>query len=315
MINITQMKRTLSTLLLLLGVGISSCSPSDMSVSTGGESYGVLAQKDMREYYYPSQAGWTYIYKNTIQQYSGTGNTVASTEIGSYDTLRTRGLSHVLPSGDSLFVMDVTYRVLAEKNNKNRFQLYYFKQGQSNNGGFIVGNDPSTFDRLRLDSISSVAASIDTILYATEGPTRDAIDHPRASGDRVTRTDRIYYTAKGDSVAVWFKDGATFRKLRQLWYAEFDKNDDWQYSDWDNYTYFKVRDEDVTITTEAGAFTAAEIDVITEDLNTPVKELKFWARGAGLVKQYDEWRVTSDGGASFDKRTKVRELISRTLTQ
>jgi hypothetical protein len=309
MITRNSMKLNLSALLLLLGLGVASCSEPSAPVGAGSDSYGVISGRDMRDYYYPREAGWTYIYKNTFTDYVGTSNTVASTATGSFDTLRTKGFG-LMYNGDSLFTMDVTYRVLSPYANKNRFNLYYFKKGQSNNGGFIIGNSPVGFNRSDLDSISSVAASIDTILYATEGPTRDLIDNPYVSGSRVTRTDRLYYSAKGDSVFLWFKEGTTIRKIRQLWCNDFDKNLDWQYATWDNYTYFKVADEDMTASTPAGNFTAAELDVITEDLNTPVKELKYWGLGAGLVKQYDEWRITSDG-VNYAKKSKVRELISR----
>jgi hypothetical protein len=305
------MKLHLSAVLVLLGLGVASCSEPSAPVGAGSDSYGVLAGKEMRDYYYPREAGWTYIYKNTFTEYVGTSNTVATSVIGSYDTLRTRGFTSITPAGDTMYTMDVSYRVLSNFANKNRFNLYYFKKGQSNNGGFIVGNNPTGFNSSDLDSISSVAAAIDTILYAVEGPTRDLIDNPNASGSRVTRYDRIYFSAKGDSVSLWFLEGTTFRKIRQMWYQEFDKNDDWQYATWDNYTYFKVADEDVTVSTPAGSFTAAELDVITEGLNTPVKETKYWGVGAGLIKQFDEWRTTSDG-TNYTKRTKVRELISRT---
>lgn len=304
------MKLHISALLVLLGLGVASCSEPMAPAGAGSDSYGVISGRDMRDYYYPRQAGWTYIYKNTFTEYSGTSNTVASTVTGSYDTLRTRGFSSITAEGDTLYAMDVTYRVLSNYANKNRFNLYYFKKGQSNNGGFIVGNNPASYNRSDLDSISTVAASIDTILYATEGPTRDLIDNAYATGSRLVRTDRIYFSAKGDSVFLWFKEGTTIRKIRQMWYKDFDKNLDWQYATWDNYTYFKVADEDVSVSTDAGTFTAAELDVITEDLNTPVKETKFWGLNAGLVKQYDEWRTTTDG-INYTKKSKVRELITR----
>ncbi len=304
------MKLHLSALLVLLGLGVASCSEPSAPVGAGSDSYGVLAGKDMRDYYYPREAGWTYIYKNTFTEYVGTSNSVASTVTGSYDTLRTRGFTSITQAGDTLYTVDVSYRVLSNFANKNRFNLYYFKKGNSNNGGFIVGNSPVGFTGSHLDSISSVASAIDTILYAVEGPTRDLIDNPNVSGTRLTRYDRLYFSAKGDSVSLWFLEGTTFRKIRQMWYTEFNKNDDWQYATWDNYTYFKVANTDVSVSTEAGNFTAAELDVITEDLNTPVKETKHWGVNTGLVKQYDEWRTTTDG-VNYTKKSKTRELISR----
>jgi hypothetical protein len=310
MITRNSMKLNFSALLLLLGLGVASCSEPSAPVGAGSDSYGTLSGRDMRDYYYPRQAGWTYIYKNTFAVYDGTSNTVGSTVVGSIDTLRTRGFSNVTPGGDSLYAMDISYRVLSNFANKNRFNLYYFKKGQSNNGGFIVGNNPTGFDRSDLDSISTVSSSIDTILYATEGPTRDLIDNPASTSTRYVRNDRIFYSAKGDSVYIWFKEGSTMRKVRQLWYSDFEKNADWQYATWDNYTYFKVGNEDVSVSTEAGNFSAAELDVITEDLNTPVKEVKYWGNNTGLVKQYDEWRTTTDG-VNYTRKSKVRELISR----
>jgi hypothetical protein len=309
MIINTSMKSLSIALLALVGLSISSCSEPNAPVGTGGKSFGALST-DARDYYYPRQAGWTYIYKNTITEYVGTSNTVASTTTGSIDTLRTRGFVGFTPEGDSMYAMDVTYRVLGNFANKNRFNLFYFKKGQSNNGGFITGNNPAGFNRADLDSVSTVSASIDTILYAVEGPTRDLIDNPASANTRYTRTDRIFYSASSDSVYIWYKEGLTIRKVRQLWEGDFIKNDDWRYSDWDNYTYLKVGDEDVTVSTDAGAFTCAQLQVVTDQLNTPVVEAKYFGFQTGLVKQFDEWRVTSDG-ANYTRKTKARELISR----
>jgi hypothetical protein len=311
MIINTSMKSLTTALLLLVGLSISSCSEPNTPVGAGGKSFGALSN-DARDYFYPRQAGWTYVYKNTFTEYVGITNTVANTVTGSIDTLRTRGFVAMTPEGDSLYAMDVTYRVLSNFANKNRFNLFYFKKGQSNNGGFIIGNNPSGFNRADLDSVSTVSASIDTILYAVEGPTRDLIDNPTSGNTKYTRTDRIYYSASHDSVYIWYKEGTTMRKVRQLWDADFEKNDAWRYSDWDTYTYLKVSNEDVDVSTEAGTFTCAQLQVITDHLNTPVIESKMFGFQTGLVRQFDEWRVTSDG-ANYTRKSKSRELISRSF--
>jgi hypothetical protein len=111
-------------------------------------------------------------------------------------------------------------------------------------------------------------------------------------------------------VFIWYKEGTVMRKVRQLWDDDFEKNDAWRYSDWDTYTYLKVNDEDVDVSTEAGTFTCAQLQVVTDHLNTPVIESKQFGFQTGLVRQFDEWRVTSDG-ANYTRKAKTRELISR----
>ena len=300
--------------LVLLGFTISSCSVDDMPVAAGDTSYGVLSTKNMCDYYYPKQAGWTYVYQNTVQDYNASGSKLLHTFATPHDTLRTLGYMGMSPDGDTIYGADITYRVLANRANKDRFNLYYVKQGSSNNGGFIASNNPSGFASGTIDSISTLAASIDTILYAVDGPTRDIIDGYSTTGNYVSHTDRIFYTAKEDSVVLWYHDGPTapFRRVRVLWYKDIDKNDDWAYSTWENYTYLKVRDIDVTVGTAAGNFQSAEIEVLTEDLNTPVKEFKYWGANTGLVKQTDEWRITTDG-SSYKKRVKTREIVSKSF--
>jgi hypothetical protein len=299
--------------LVLLGFTISSCTVDEMPVAAGDTSYGVLSDKDMMTYYYPIQSGWTYVYQNTVQEFTQSGSKLLNTFTAPYDTLRTLGYMGTSPDGDAMFGFDVTYRVLSSKNSKDNFNLYYVKQGSSSNGGFIIGNDPQGFASNTLDSISTYAASIDTILYAVDGPTRDVIDGYQSNANYVYRTDRIFFTAKNDSVVLWYQDSPTspLRRVRQIWYQDISKNDDWQYALWENYTYLKVKDVDVNVSTSAGTFPSAEVEVITEDLNTPVKETKFWGVNTGLVKQVDEWRVTADG-SNYKKRVKTRELISRT---
>lgn len=304
-----------AALIAVSTITLASCSAPNGPVASGGASYGVLSNKDMSEYYYPREAGWTYVYKHTITEYSNGGNSVSATYSGPYDTLRTLGYIGKAPTGDSMFAFSVTYRLLESKNNKNRFQLYYFpKGGNANTGGFVKGNNRGTLTGL--DSISSVAGAIDTILYVTEGPTRDVVDDYASNGNRVYRKDIIYFTAYKDSVKIWWKDGTVMRSTRIMWQRDFNKNDDWAYAQvvGDPYTWFQVDDEDQTISVDAGSFTCARIEAFTDRLNTSTQELKYWGSGTGLVKQYDEWRVSSDG-QSFDKRTRVRELVSRTKAQ
>lgn len=308
----TVAKVRLAAFTLTLGL-LASCSAPTGPITHGGTSYGTISNKDMADYYYPKEAGWTYVYKHTITEFTGGGNTVANTWIGGYDTLRTIGYVGNAPNGDSMFAFDVKYRLLSTKNTKDRFQLYYYSKngGNSNMGGFVDGNNPS--NRTGIDSISSVAGAIDTILYVTEGPTRDVVDNVTAEGTRVYRTDRIFFTSRKDSVCIWWREGTTMRYTRMLWYRDFQKNADWAYAMevGDPYTYFEVADEDELIPTAAGNIAAARIEAFTENLRTSTVEYKWWGNFAGLIKQYDEWRVSSDG-QNFRKKTRVREIISRT---
>lgn len=296
----------LAALLLVVSLGVSACSAPSGPVGSSDNSFGTLAA-NMADYYYPTTGGKTYIYKNTITEYNNGGNKVAETYVGGYDTVRLLGHQGFnAPDGSPISAFSVTYRVTADRNNKNSFPLYYVKKGNSNNGGFIVGNDPTGMSNVA--SLNVVTAAIDTILYAVEGPIRDIIDGP---GTKSYRTDKIYYTANADHVNIWWVENGAIRKTRLCWDGDFTKNDEWNYAIavGDPYTYWSVKNPDTQVTTPAGTFTTAQIEVFTENLNTSTAEYKWWGRNTGLVKQYDEWRVTSDG-SDFRKKTKVRELIS-----
>ncbi|HET6513351.1 MAG TPA: hypothetical protein VFH43_14260 [Candidatus Kapabacteria bacterium] len=309
----TQRKKTsqrlaLAILFLSIGMGSSACNaPNSGPATAGDKSFGALAT-NMADYYYPTEEGHTYVYKNTITEFSNGGNQVMRTYTAGTDTLRTLGYQGFnSPNGDPVYAFSVTYRVSAERNNKDVFQLYYIPKGSSNNGGFITGNDPSGFSNVQ--SVNAVSAAIDTILYAVEGPARDVIDAPSTS--KVWRTDKIFYTAHQDHVNIWWVENGAIRQTRLIWEQDFAKNDDWAYAAavGDPYTTWVVKDVDAPLTTDAGNFTVAKIQAYTENLNTSTTEYKWWGRNTGLVRQYDEWRVTSDG-QNFRKKTKVRELIS-----
>lgn len=311
MIRLNSMKFTQLALCLAVMFGLASCSEYDLSVQDGATGYGVLSSKNVSEYYYPKEAGWTYIYKHTIHEYANGGNSVTATIDGPCDTLKTLGYINTNANGDSVFAFKVTYRVLQSRANKVKFPLYYFpKNGEANTGGFVLGNSKTGLTGL--DSITSVAGAIDTILYVVEGPTRDVVDDYTSTGTRVWRTDIIYFTAKRDTVEIWWKDGTVMNRTRLLWYQDFDKNDEWQYamSVGDPYTWWQVADEEESVTTTAGTFNTVKIEAFTDNLKTSTTEYKWWGDGVGMVKQYDEWRVSSNG-QNFDKRTRVRELISR----
>jgi hypothetical protein len=297
----------LAALLLLASIGISACSAPSSPAGSGEKSFGTLAT-NMADYYYPTEAGKTYIYNNTITEYANGGNQVINTYQGGQDTLRTLGYQGFnSPEGDPVYAFSVTYRVSSERNNKDVFPLYYVKKGSSNNGGFIEGNDPTGFSNVGV--VNAVSAAIDTILYAVEGPARDVIDG--ATGTKSYRTDKIYFTAHQDYVNIWWNENGVMRQTRLIWNEDFVKNNDWSYAAavGDPYTTWIVKDVDAQLTTGAGTFTTAKIQAFTQNLNTSTTEYKWWGRNTGLVTQYDEWRVTNDG-QNFRKKTKVRELIS-----
>ncbi|HYE75929.1 MAG TPA: hypothetical protein VEF04_21470 [Blastocatellia bacterium] len=303
-------KLKLSAAALMLGVGIGACQAPSAPVGEGKPSYGALASQNMADYYYPKEAGWTYVYESTITEYDNGGNLMLANYSAGYDTLKTLGYQGFnSPSGDSVYAFSVTHSVVSGRNNKNRFQLYYVKKGSSDNGGFIVGNNPSGFSNV--DSVSAVAAAIDTILYAIEGPARDIIYNAGSGGTRTTMTDKIFYTAKNDEVQIWWSEGGAMRTTRLIWQEDLIKNNEWAYAAavGDQSTTWKVRDESDPVYTDAGNFDAVKVEAFTQGLKTSATEYKWWGVNKGLVKQYDEWRVTNDG-QNFRKKVKVRELVS-----
>jgi hypothetical protein len=302
-------KLKLTIAALVLGVGIGSCSAPSSPVSNGPQSYGALATQNMADYYYPKEAGWTYVYKNTITEYDNGGNSVLSTYAGSTDTLRTLGYQGFnSPSGDPVYAFTVSHSVLTSRNSKNSIKLYYVKKGSSDNGGFIIGNDPTGFSNV--DSVVATAAAIDTILYAIEGPARDVI-YGNGSGSRTSMVDKIFYTAKNDVVQIWWYENGAMRTTRLIWEQDLQKNNEWAYAAavGDQSTTWKVRDESDLVSTGAGQFDAVKVEAFTQNLKTSATEYKWWGVNTGLVKQYDEWRITNDG-QNFRKKTKVRELVS-----
>jgi hypothetical protein len=264
----------------------------------------------MADYYYPTVAGKTYIYRNTVTEFANGGNQAPLSYVTSTDTLRTLGYQgYNAPDGSPVYAFSVTYRVCADRDNKDQFKLYYVTKGNSSNGGFITGNDPRMIANLsNISSVNMTSASIDTILYAVEGPARDVIDGP---GPKVYRTDVIYFTAKADIVNLWWNENGAMRQTRLIWDGDFVKNEEWSYASsvGDPYTLWEVSDVSALTTTPAGTFSTAKISAFTSSINTPTTEYKWWGRNTGLVSQYDEWRVTNDG-QNFRKKTKLRELIS-----
>jgi hypothetical protein len=303
----TRLSARLAAPLLLITFGISACTAPNTPAGSGEKSFGTLAT-NMADYYYPTEAGKTYVYSNTITEYVNGGNQVLRSYAGGSDTLRTLGYQgYNAPDGSPVYAFSVTYRVSAEMNTKTPFQLFYVKKGSSNNGGFITDNDPTGFTDL--GTVNAVAAAIDTILYAVEGPARDVIDAEGTT--KVWRTDKIYFTAHQDYVNIWWNENGAMRRTRLIWEEDFVKNNEWAYAAavGDPYTTWIIKDADAQLTTDAGTFTTAKIQAYTQNLNTSTTEYKWWGRNTGLVSQYDEWRVTDDG-QNFRKKTKVRQLIS-----
>jgi hypothetical protein len=294
--------------LLLISIGIGACSAPSTPAGSSDKSFGATGVT-MADFYYPKQAGVTYVYRNTISEYASNGNQLLSTYLGSTDTLRTLGYQgYNSPEGDPVYAFSVTYRVSPERNNKDVFPIYYVKKGSSNNGGFIAGNNPAGISNV--SSINAVSSAIDTILYAVEGPARDIIDNVSSSGN-VYRTDILYFTSTATEIKIWWSENGTMRETRLVWDGETIRNADWAYAAavGDPYTTWTIKDGSTQVQTGAGSFNAAKVEVYTENLNTSTTEYKWWAPNTGLVKQFDEWRVTSDG-QNFRRKTKVRELIS-----
>lgn len=298
--------KLLPGLAIAIGLGLQACAEPDLNITEGSTSYGALATTRMSEYFYPREAGWKYVYSSSIEEYNG--GSLDRTVAGGHDTLRTLGFQNMYsPSGDSMFAFSVTYRVLASKNTHEPFDLHYVKKANGKKGGFIVGNDPAGFANVQ--SISTSARAIDTILYVVEGPTRDVIDNYNSTATREYRTDKIFFTAHNDSVVLWYKEGNVFRRTRQVWYQDFERGDEWRYGLWENSTYSEVRDENSWLTTDAGTYRCAKIDVYSTNINTETEERKWYGFQSGLIQQRDVWHVTTNG-RTFHKRVRTRVLIS-----
>ena len=300
---------------------LSSCSVNPGGPAVSGAAHGGLLPTDnMSDYYYKRDAGWTYVYSNVEKIYDANGN-VSSTLTGSNDTVRTMGFDGFAPNGDSLFRVEITYRVLGSWANRPFMNIRYLPSTQQNSthGAFVDGpanTQPSgtlsMFKRPR-------PVSTDTILAGLVGRIRTVADDFANSPDSifVWQKDTVWVTSRLDTVFVWEYLPGTFTKVqsRCLFLRDFQNNDSWYYDIINSPncgTTCFVDDKDASVTTSAGTFAHCvnirmkTTEIESKDFN---RENKYYAFGYGPVYQYDWWYVTTDG-SNFNKQDFTRSLVS-----
>jgi hypothetical protein len=319
------MKHTLSAFfLLVLGFafssGLSSCSVNPNGPAVDGAAHGLLGSENMSDYYYKREAGWTYVYSNVEKIYNANG-TVASTLTGSQDTVRTLGFDGFAPNGDSLFRVEISYRVLTMYANRPMIEIFYLPSthGNSTHGAFIDAQNPTTITGCTLMGKRPRPVSTDTILAGLVGRIRTlADDFSNSSQNSYTwQRDTVWVTSRLDTVFVWeyIPGNPNMVQSRCVFLRDFKNNDSWGYDlinapDFGT-TYFVV-DKNSSLTTPAGTFSnCANIRVKTTEIESKDfnRENKWYACGYGPVYQYDWWYVTTDG-TNFNKQDFTRTLIS-----
>jgi hypothetical protein len=299
---------------------LSSCSVNSDGPAVAGSAHGLLPTDNMSDYYYKRDAGWTYVYQNVEKIYDSTGS-LAQTLTGSNDTVRTMGFDGFAPNGDSLFRVEITYRILASWANRPFMNIRYLPAtlASSSHGSFVDG--PATTQPTGTLSMGKKPrpVSTDTILAGLVGRVRTVADDFNNSSDStyVWQKDTVWVTSRLDTVFIWEYLPGTFTKVqsRCLFLRNFANNDSWYYDIINSpncgTTYF-VDDKDASVTTSAGTFShCVNIRVKTTEIESKDfnRENKYYAYGYGPVYEYDWWYVTTDG-YHFNKQDFTRSLIS-----
>lgn len=282
-------------------------SPTDYPVSAGRTAYGVVGSSTASDYFYPHHKGYAYVYTNKLLTYTN-GPENAPTEVqGANDTLRTLGHVGTSPDNDSLFAVSVTYRVQSGHTGRNSYALRYFGTQHTTGGAFIDGSTTYQGERL-LETPPTRAVSCDSVHGAVYGRIRTMTDDFTSSSG-TWQVDTIYFSASGNGVKVWEKNGSTYTHNRTIFNSgvTIQNNAEWSYSAWNNSTKFKVLDADASVTTTAGTYASVKIGVETASLLMPVEEHKFFGYSRGLIKQVNSWWTTSNG-TSRVKQTSIREV-------
>lgn len=311
-----------AALLLVVGffvsTGLSSCSVNTNGPAVAGAAHGLLGSDNMSDYYYKRDAGWTYVYSNVEKVYN-TDGTLSQTLTGSNDTVRTMGFDGFAPNGDSLFRVEITYRVLSTWALRIDMPIKYFPSTKSSgtHGAFYDGSGMPSGCLLMGKKPRPV--STDTILAGLVGRVRTVADDftNNSNNSYVWQKDTIWVTSRLDTVFIWeYLPGTTTKvQSRCLFLRNFQNNDSWYYDliNAPNYgtTYF-VADKNSSVSTPAGTFDyCVNIRVKTTEIESKDfnRENKYYACFYGPVYQYDWWYVTTDGD-TFNKQDFTRSLIS-----
>jgi len=318
--KITQRIMTGALALFAGAFSLASCTMDPQApAASGGISYGALASNNMRDYYYPTKAGYTYVYRHTEKRYDKDGALVSSIA-GAYDTLTTLGFKRMSPSGDSLTAFVLKYRLLAQYAGRQVMALpYVLKKANRDDGAWFEGDaiQESQEDEAQfITNPKPKPVGTDTILAGIAGRVKSVADAFASTGARVWQSDTIYFQAERDSVVIWEHDIHTGRLFRGrlLFYKDAKNNSKWQYGLWEGSTYFDVDDVDDVVNVPAGAYRSIDIAVTTPDVYAPIKEHKWFGYTAGLIKQIDTYYLTTTGKLKDKfKAEMIRDLISVTV--
>lgn len=269
--------------------------------ASGTTSFGTLASSNMQDYYYPHEAGWKYVYKNTIEVdplFSGGGPTV--TTVLSYDTLRTLGFYGSAPNGDSIFAAVISYRVASDYMGRMPMDLYYVPKNNDPEQGWVLDGPNPIEEAVAFTKPKPKPVSTDTILACLAGPIKKRIDPGYTGTTGAWQSDTLWYTAYRDSVVIWERAfiNAPLKRARNIFLFDLKKSvQGWQYGAWEASTYWDVVDDDQWVTVGAGTFRSAKIKAYTDDNTTgvrlPITEHKWFAYTRGLCKQVDKWKSTN----------------------
>jgi hypothetical protein len=268
----------------------------------------------MSNYYYRKDAGWVYTFQNVQHIYNADGS--VTTRVGANDVVTTLGQNGIAPNGDTLYRVQIKYRVRQEFAGRNEIDIRYVCKGATQKGAFIDGN--ATIDGAKFMGKRPRPVSTDTIIAGVVGRVRTLADDFTNMAPSVYQIDTLWFTSHGDSVFIWeYMPGRVgLQNSRLLFCRNFLQNTRWEYDltelDGTHPTEFKVSDPDLTVSTASGTFGhTVKIDVVTPEIydNIPTSETKYFAYGTGFVKEFDEWYVTTDN-LSWTKQDFTHSLIS-----
>lgn len=301
-----------------LGLTVTGCSVDPSGPAMSGAEHGGLGSQNMSDYYYKRDSGWTYVYSNVEKIYNSDGS-VAQTFTGSPDTVRTLGFDGFAPNGDSLFRIEISYRILTSFAGLPYLDIYYIPSTKNDNthGAFVDGGATNLPNEVVFGK-KPRPVSTDTILAGLCGRVRTMVDDFSNSTTNWTwQKDTLWVTSRLDTVFIWeyLPGSMTKVKSRCVFIRNFQTGNSWPYdliNAPDYGTYYYVADKDCSKTTPAGTFShCVNISVKTNEIESKDfnREDKWYACNYGPVYQYDWWYVTTDGN-SFNKQDFARTLVS-----
>lgn len=273
-------------LALLVSGSLTSCSVSPDGPATFGASHGAMGSTNMADYFYSKLPGVVYTYSNVQNIYNSNGTVTTLT--GAPDYVRTLGFDGFAPDGDSMYRIEVTYRVKSAYAGRGDMPLYYVPATNKTPGGYTADNGSSV-----PGSISMLKrprpVSTDTILAGIVGRVRTlADDFGSASG--TWQCDTLWLTCRNDNVYLWertFTAPSVLTKVRCVFSKDFVNNPmsssgqtniNWLYDPtpdksvdnnfpgitWGTNTQWGVDNPDFTLNVPAGAMAhSARINVQT----------------------------------------------------